>query len=86
MVRLVRSRRGADEHPPGLSLKKARFDEAPKQYPTHLRVEACHQRDAIGGELYAACLREQMLNTCKRLFETPRLAWLRHVRCSHSFW
>jgi hypothetical protein len=27
-----------------------------------------------------------MLNTCKRLFETPRLAWLRHVRCSHSFW
>jgi len=78
MVELLQIRRGADERPPGRSLKKARFDEALKQHPTHLPVEACHQSDVSGGELYAACLREQLLNTCKRLFEAPRLAWLRH--------
>jgi len=47
----------------------------------HLPVEACHQCDVSGGELYAACHHEQMLDTYKRLFETPRLASLRHVRC-----
>jgi hypothetical protein len=76
MVRLVRSRRAADEHALRELLKKACFDEVPKQYPAHLPVEACHQRDVSGGELYAACLHEQMLDTYKRLFETPRLAWL----------
>jgi hypothetical protein len=78
----VRSRRAADKHAPRALLNKARFEEVPKQYFTHLTVEACHPRGVSGGELYSACFHEQMLDTCERLFETPRLEWLLHVRCS----
>jgi hypothetical protein len=78
----VRSRRAADEHAPRALLKKTRFDEGPKHYPAHLPIEACHPRGVSGGELDAACLHEQTLDTCERLFETPRLEWLRHVHCS----
>jgi hypothetical protein len=76
--RLVRLRRTADEHAPRAPLEKARFDEVPKQHLAHLSVEACHLRGVSGGELRAGYLQEQMLDTCERLFETPRLEWLRH--------
>ena len=65
MVRLLRSRRIADEHASRALLEKPRFDEVPKQYPTHLRVEAGPRRGVSRRELEAACLREQVLNTCE---------------------
>jgi hypothetical protein len=83
--RLVRSRRAADEHAPQALFKKACVDKVPKQDPAQLPVETCHLSGVSGGELYAGCLHEQMLDACERFVETPRLEWLRHVRCSSQF-
>src|SRR6187402_2406056 len=75
----------ADEHASTALLEKTRFDEVLKHDPAHLLVEACHQRRVSGGQLDAACLHEQKLDTCERFLETPRRKWLRHVS-PHSFW
>jgi hypothetical protein len=79
--RLVRSRRTADEHAPHALLKKARFNEVLQQCSAHLPVEACHLRGASGGEPCAG-VHEQIPDTRERFFDTSRLEWLRHVRCS----
>ena len=73
-----------DEHASHALLENTRFSESSKHDPAYLPVETRHLRGVSGGELHTGRIDEQMLDACERLFETPCLTWLLHVRCASS--